>query len=193
MRFGRRALLMTSLAWLATTTSGCTWTSTRAVSAPEAWRALEAARSRIGDPYRWGGQGPGGFDCSGLILWAYGQALGTLRLRRPDGRLVSDATMHEIFTHHAIRLSPAEAWPGDIVAIAEDGGTIATHRGLVERVEADRVWFVNASSHHGRVVPDVWPLAASKRAQYVLGFGRLVVAERRLWGIILSLPLAKLP
>lgn len=36
--------------------------------------ALEAARSRIGDPYVSGGTKPGGFDCSGLTLWAFDQA-----------------------------------------------------------------------------------------------------------------------
>lgn len=36
--------------------------------------AIEAARSRIGDPYVSGGTKPGGFDCSGLMVWAFGQA-----------------------------------------------------------------------------------------------------------------------
>lgn len=36
--------------------------------------ALEAARSRIGDPYVYGGAKPGGFDCSGLTVWAFAQA-----------------------------------------------------------------------------------------------------------------------
>ncbi|WOC13711.1 hypothetical protein MP11Mi_28180 [Gordonia sp. MP11Mi] len=36
--------------------------------------ALQAAISRIGDPYVWGATGPHQFDCSGLMLWAYKQA-----------------------------------------------------------------------------------------------------------------------
>jgi cell wall-associated NlpC family hydrolase len=36
--------------------------------------AIEAARSRIGDPYVSGGTKPGGFDCSGLMVWSFGQA-----------------------------------------------------------------------------------------------------------------------
>ncbi|MBO9532733.1 MAG: C40 family peptidase [Solirubrobacteraceae bacterium] len=36
--------------------------------------AIEAARSRVGDPYRSGGTKPGGFDCSGLMVWAFGEA-----------------------------------------------------------------------------------------------------------------------
>ena len=33
---------------------------------------LRAARSAIGTPYVVGGSSPGGFDCSGLVCWAYG-------------------------------------------------------------------------------------------------------------------------
>jgi cell wall-associated NlpC family hydrolase len=37
--------------------------------------ALAAAESQIGVPYVWGGESPGrGFDCSGLIQWAWRQA-----------------------------------------------------------------------------------------------------------------------
>jgi cell wall-associated NlpC family hydrolase len=37
--------------------------------------ALAAAESQIGVPYRWGAESPGGgFDCSGLIQWAWRQA-----------------------------------------------------------------------------------------------------------------------
>jgi cell wall-associated NlpC family hydrolase len=31
------------------------------------------AMSQLGTPYVWGGSAPGGFDCSGLVMWAYAQ------------------------------------------------------------------------------------------------------------------------
>jgi cell wall-associated NlpC family hydrolase len=42
--------------------------------APEAATVIQAALSRIGSPYVWGGSGPNQFDCSGLVMWSFQQA-----------------------------------------------------------------------------------------------------------------------
>jgi cell wall-associated NlpC family hydrolase len=34
---------------------------------------VAVAKRYLGTPYQWGGSGPGGFDCSGLVAFAYGQ------------------------------------------------------------------------------------------------------------------------
>jgi len=38
------------------------------------YAALQAALSKLGSPYEYGAAGPGSFDCSGLVQWAYKQA-----------------------------------------------------------------------------------------------------------------------
>ncbi|MBY6411387.1 C40 family peptidase [Rhodococcus sp. BP-252] len=40
--------------------------------------ALQAGMTQIGKPYVWGATGPDGFDCSGLVVWAYKQVGKTL-------------------------------------------------------------------------------------------------------------------
>ncbi|MGV0744595.1 peptidoglycan hydrolase RipC [Mycolicibacterium sp. XJ870] len=35
---------------------------------------IQAALSRIGSPYSWGGSGPSAFDCSGLVMWSFQHA-----------------------------------------------------------------------------------------------------------------------
>ena len=45
----------------------------QAAEAREAGGVVDAARARIGDGYAYGGTAPGGFDCSGLTMYAFGK------------------------------------------------------------------------------------------------------------------------
>jgi cell wall-associated NlpC family hydrolase len=38
------------------------------------FRAVRIAKRQIGEPYRYGADGPGSFDCSGLTQFSYGKA-----------------------------------------------------------------------------------------------------------------------
>jgi cell wall-associated NlpC family hydrolase len=53
--------------------SGGSGSTAGTVSASTALSALHAAESQIGKPYQWGAAGPDSYDCSGLVMWAYGQ------------------------------------------------------------------------------------------------------------------------
>lgn len=65
--------------------------------------AIAAARTRLGTPYRWGGSTPAGFDCSGLMMWAWAQV--GVSLPRTSGAQRS-ATQ---------RITRDQLQPGDLV------------------------------------------------------------------------------
>src|SRR5690625_7765836 len=37
-------------------------------------QCITAGNQRLGTPSVWAGKGPGGFDCSGFVSWAFGEA-----------------------------------------------------------------------------------------------------------------------
>ena len=74
-----------------------------ATSASTGQRVVALAQQHLGTPYVWGGESPGGFDCSGLMQWAYAQVGIDLPRVSRDQAKVGRA------------VSPAEARPGDLV------------------------------------------------------------------------------
>jgi cell wall-associated NlpC family hydrolase len=71
--------------------------------------AVQAAESQVGTPYVWGGSSPGGFDCSGLVMWAYAQV--GIGLPRTSGAQYG-ATTH---------ISLADIQPGDLLFYGPGG------------------------------------------------------------------------
>ncbi|WP_370118538.1 NlpC/P60 family protein [Streptacidiphilus sp. MAP12-33] len=80
--------------------------------------AMLAAESQIGHaPYLWGGSTPAGFDCSGLVMWAYAQAGVSL----PHSSY-SDENVGTMVP------SMADAQVGDII-VMENGGHVGLYAG----------------------------------------------------------------
>jgi cell wall-associated NlpC family hydrolase len=52
--------------------AGTTGDLSGTVSAATGAAAVRQAESQIGKPYEWGAAGPNTYDCSGLVMWAYG-------------------------------------------------------------------------------------------------------------------------
>lgn len=91
--------------------------------------ALKIARGMIGTPYRYGGNDPRGFDCSGLVRYAYGQAGITLpRISREIFRLCQP-------------IPPQAARPGDLLFFTISSDKIA-HVGIY----AENRRFIHAPS-----------------------------------------------
>ena len=80
----------------------------------EGTTAVQAALTRVGAPYSWGGSGPSAFDCSGLVMWAYQQA--GISLPHSSQMLARGGTP----------VSRDQLQPGDVVNFYSD----ASHTGL---------------------------------------------------------------
>jgi hypothetical protein len=80
---------------------------------------VQTALDVMGMPYRWGDQGEEGFDCSGLIRYAFGRHGVTLPRRSADQAREGQAVAKEL---DALR-------PGDVLTFAT-GGSRVSHVGL---------------------------------------------------------------
>jgi cell wall-associated NlpC family hydrolase len=76
--------------------------------------AVQAALTQVGQPYSWGGAAPGGFDCSGLVMWAFQQA----------GIALPHSS--QALAHGGQPVSLSDLQPGDVLTFYSD----ASHAGI---------------------------------------------------------------
>jgi cell wall-associated NlpC family hydrolase len=84
---------------------------------PEAATVIQAALSRIGSPYSWGGSGPSAFDCSGLVMWSFQQAG------------VSLPHSSQALAQGGQPVSMDQMQPGDLVTYYSDASHVAIYIG----------------------------------------------------------------
>lgn len=87
-------------------------------------QALREALTRIGSPYVWGGAGPWDFDCSGLVMWAYGQI--GISLPHFTGDLWNSG----------IHVSRAQLKPGDLIFFFADLGHVGIYINKTYMIDA---------------------------------------------------------
>ena len=102
------------------------------IAPAKANQVVATAKKQIGTHYRYGGSTPRGFDCSGLIWWAYNQ----------HGINVPRVTTDQASTGRGVSLSAAR--PGDILIFS-------TSSGLHTALYAGNNAFIHAPSSGKRV------------------------------------------
>lgn len=117
-------------------------------------RAAQIALEAVGVPYRFGGESPEvGFDCSGLVRWAYGRV--GVELPHSSYALFGEGR----------RVSPARMEPGDVLFF-EGLGHVGLYLGRGRMVHAPQT---------GREV-EVVPLARTRYGGRLVGARRVVMA-----------------
>jgi len=82
---------------------------------PRALAAVRQARAQLGTPYQWGGSTPEtGFDCSGLMQWAYAKA----------GIQIPRTSEMQILAGNATPVARNKLEPGDLVFFRDSSGDV---------------------------------------------------------------------
>lgn len=81
---------------------------------------IRTAQDEMGAPYKWGGQGDAGFDCSGLIRYAYGR----------EGIALPRRSVDQALEGTAVERSLDALMPGDILTFRKSPKGPVSHVGL---------------------------------------------------------------
>jgi NlpC/P60 family len=142
---------------------------------PQRLAIVQAAIAQVGQPYIWGGDWPGphsawgaqahgGFDCSGLVWWAFKGATGTSQMALGTD-IVGRTADQMAFERPGEREPVAAAAPGDLIFFGPEGpkstrGTIG-HEGIA----LGNGWMIQSSGSRGGVsisfLEDYWPSATA--------------------------------
>jgi probable lipoprotein NlpC len=110
--------------------------SDSAFTSKKAKEVIANARNKTGSPYKYGGKGDGGYDCSGLVFTSFQEA--GIKLPRSSNE---QATIGKDIAFEKVR-------PGDLVFFAtkKGEGTIS-HVGIVTEVkDKEVVLFIHAAN-----------------------------------------------
>lgn len=99
---------------------------------------LQTARSYTGTPWKLGGEGKSGIDCSGLVLVSFGKA----GIPMPRRSVEQSKVGREV--------KEKELLPGDLLFFAlNKSSNEINHVGIVSRTEGEKTFFIHTSRSKG--------------------------------------------
>ena len=123
-------------------------------------KVIDTARSFVGTKYSWGGSSPTtGFDCSGLLQYAFRAAgINLPRTAAQQGK-VGQAVDRQ------------QAQPGDMIWFGSKNSPSGQHIGLVSRVENGQIYIIDAAGKKLGVTERALPNLQIKSIRRIFGNG----------------------
>ena len=143
-----QAYVQQVLAWAglytATYTASASTETANAGAAPAAMPAAQAAvafaLAQLGTPYLWGGEGAGGFDCSGLVQAAYaaaGVSLPRVAQAQYDATAQNSVPLDQVAAGDLVFFGVSTATITHVgIVVSPDEMVDAPHTGAVVRIES---------------------------------------------------------
>ena len=102
---------------------------------------LKDAQKYLGSPYKYAGNTPAGFDCSGLVSKVFYE--NNMKLPRRSSEIAEQGEMINI----------RNAKPGDLLFFATSGGNRVSHVGIINEIGEDgEIKFIHSSTSKGVII-----------------------------------------
>ena len=123
-----------------------------------AQKVINTAKSFIGSKYSWGGSNPStGFDCSGLMQYAFKQAgIDIPRTAAQQGKVGQEINLQQ-------------AQPGDMIWFGSKQSPSGQHIGLISRIDNGQIYIIDAAGKKLGIVERALPNLQIKSVRRIFG------------------------
>lgn len=102
---------------------------------------IKDAKKYLGAPYRYAGNTPAGFDCSGLVSRVFDE--NNMKLPRRSSDIALEGK----------RIDISDTKPGDLLFFATSGGNRVSHVGMISDIASDgEISFIHSSTSKGVII-----------------------------------------
>tara|TARA_B100000508_G_scaffold141091_1_gene146304 strand:+ start:30833 stop:31744 length:912 start_codon:yes stop_codon:yes gene_type:complete len=131
-------------------------TSNSSIRSDNRTKVLEGAEKLLGVPYKWAGNDPSGFDCSGFTCYVFENQVGKKIDRRAADQYKSST-----------KIKRKHVKPGDLIFFKN--GSSISHVGIVFSTNNNSIQMIHASTSVGISIVDIYQSSYWK--QRIAGFG----------------------